>query len=113
RTHAFALGGATPVRRGSYRPGICAEPARKNFASVALAGELAHVPFAAFAHLGRAHIAEMRVVRPKNDFASCAVKVTDERWQGRDHVLVGHGTGSVVGEKHRGVIAVGTPSAPR
>src|SRR5438477_10667189 len=45
RTHAFALGGATPVRRGRYRPRICAEPNRKNFVSVALASELAHIPF--------------------------------------------------------------------
>src|SRR5438132_5040922 len=59
RTDAFALGNATPVRRCSYRPRICAEPNRKNFASVALAGQLAHIPFAALAHLGRARIAEM------------------------------------------------------
>src|SRR5438552_13253306 len=34
RTHAFALDGATRVRRGSYGPGIGAEPGRRNFASV-------------------------------------------------------------------------------
>src|SRR5437667_10468816 len=35
RTHPFALGGATPVRPSSHRPGVCAAPHGNNVAALA------------------------------------------------------------------------------
>ena len=68
RTHIFALGRSVPVRRRRDCAVVSGEANRHSFLSKMFAHELAEIEFAALAHLCRARIAQVRIVRPDDDF---------------------------------------------
>src|SRR5207249_4477877 len=72
---ALALGRFAPIRRGGDRAGVSAEADRERIALKALAHKLADIQLAALAHLRRARVAEMRVVRPDDDLRAPTVEM--------------------------------------
>ena len=86
--NTFAFGRRAPVRCSCHRPGIGGETNSERATAKAFSYQLADVKLATRVHLGGPGIAQMRIVRPDNDFALAAIKVAKQLIQRFEHVLV-------------------------
>lgn len=67
RAHALALGQPAPIRRRCHRAGVGGEADERGLAPIPLAHKLPDIKPPIFAALGRARIAQVRVVLPDHD----------------------------------------------
>src|SRR5947207_14957021 len=88
RAHTFSLRGRTPIIGRGHRARIRAESEQEGVLPEFFAHKLTDVQLTALAHLSRARVAKMRVVRPDHDLTSAAIEVGKERLNGSRHVLV-------------------------
>src|SRR5256714_9334751 len=105
---------ATPVRSGHYRARIGREADQARVIAVALAHELADIPFPAMTHLGGAGIAQMRVVLPYNDLASAIplVEMSREGMQCLSHVAITQIPGRRSAPEHGTIVFLGIANQP-
>src|SRR5512133_2593554 len=67
RSHIFALGRCVPVRGRRNCAVVGSKSDGHRFLSKMFAYELAEIEFSSLAHLRRARVAEVRIVRPNDD----------------------------------------------
>ena len=85
---AFAFRGLAPVRRRRHRPGISAEADVECAATEFLPHEPSEVQLTALTHLRRTSVAQVRVVRPDDDFGAAAVEIIDDLLERLEHVRI-------------------------
>src|SRR4051794_25416609 len=87
RTDTFTLRGLAPVERRGHGAGISGEADEIRAWTKSLARELADVELAAFRHLGRARVAQVRIMGP-NDYPPLLTQVLEQFQQRLEHVLI-------------------------
>ena len=107
----LAVRRTVPLRGCRHRAGVRREPDEHGARAVRLSNELADVQLAPLAHLGRARIAEMRVVRP-DDHAGIGPLALEEPHQlteGVDHVPIAEVPRVGAPAEHRAVVRLRVP----
>ena len=87
---------------------MCAKADQDCFHSKTFADQLTDVELAVLTHLGRACIAQMRIVRPNDGlWLAAAIQMRDQSFNRLDHVTIAQIPGRRAAAKHGAIILLG------
>ena len=89
RPHAFSLGDLPPIRSRGHATLVGGETDEHGFIFKTLTNQLANIQLATLAHLGRARIPEVRIVRPNDCLRlATAIEMRHQRFDRLNHVPI-------------------------